>query len=41
MTDLHASSAELARTEQVYGDDPTTDRETDHYRKEYVKTFVD
>lgn len=41
MTDLNASSAELARTEQVYGDDPTADRETDHYRKEYVKTFVD
>ena len=41
MNDLDASSAELARTEQVYGDDPTADRETDHYRKEYVKTFVD
>ncbi len=41
MTNLNASSAELARTQQVYGDDPTEDRETDHYRKEYVKTFVD
>jgi sarcosine/dimethylglycine N-methyltransferase len=41
MTDVNASSAELARTQQIYGDDPTADRETDHYRKEYVKTFVD
>ncbi|MEI4233198.1 glycine/sarcosine N-methyltransferase [Roseovarius sp. D22-M7] len=41
MADLHTNSAELERTEQVYGDDPLADRETDHYRKEYVRTFVD
>ena len=32
---------DLTMTEQVYGDDPLSDRETDHYRKEYVTTFVD
>ncbi|RFU13329.1 methyltransferase domain-containing protein [Rhodobacteraceae bacterium W635] len=27
-------------TEQSYSEDPLADRETDHYRKEYVTTFV-
>lgn len=28
-------------TEQDFGDDPTRMRKTDHYQKEYVKSFVD
>ncbi|WP_306118936.1 MULTISPECIES: methyltransferase domain-containing protein [unclassified Roseitalea] len=35
------SNAELKMEDQTYSDDPLSDRETDHYRKEYVKTFVD
>lgn len=34
-------NAELELEEQLYGDDPLADRETDHYRVEYVKTFVE
>ena len=34
-------NAELEMREQVYGDDPIEVRETDHYRKEYVMSFVD
>ena len=43
MSDAHDRSAneDLDLQEQVYGDDPLQDRETDHYRKEYVMTFVD
>ncbi|MGI3211598.1 methyltransferase domain-containing protein [Roseovarius tibetensis] len=41
MTNPSTGNAEFALKEQVYGEDPTADRETDHYRKEYVKTFVD
>ncbi|EPX75811.1 methyltransferase domain-containing protein [Salipiger mucosus] len=41
MTDYSTDNAELTMTDQVYGDDPLADRETDHYRKEYVSTFVD
>ena len=41
MSDTMADNAELTMTDQVYSDDPLADRETDHYRKEYVRTFVD
>ena len=41
MTDYQSENAELTLTDQVYGDDPLADRETDHYRKEYVTSFVD
>ncbi|MDR9485249.1 MULTISPECIES: methyltransferase domain-containing protein [Sediminimonas] len=41
MTDYQAENAELTLTDQVYGEDPLADRETDHYRKEYVTSFVD
>ncbi|SES38802.1 glycine/sarcosine N-methyltransferase [Tranquillimonas rosea] len=41
MTKLDAANPELTMTEQVYGDDPLADRQTDHYRKEYVTSFVD
>lgn len=41
MTAEYAENAELTQTEQVYGDDPLADRNTDHYRKEYVMSFVD
>jgi sarcosine/dimethylglycine N-methyltransferase len=34
-------NAELTMTDQVYSEDPLVDRQTDHYRMEYVKTFVD
>lgn len=40
MTDYTAENAELRLTDQVYGEDPLADRETDHYRKEYVMSFV-
>jgi len=38
---LEDRNAELKLTEQVYGNDPLDDRETGHYRKEYVMSFVD
>lgn len=41
MREHHGSNAELTMTDQTYSDDPLQDRKTDHYRKEYVKTFVD
>lgn len=41
MSENHAENAELTMTDQVYSDDPLADRETDHYRKEYVSSFVD
>ncbi len=41
MTDYQAENAELTLTDQVYGEDPLEDRETNHYRKEYVTSFVD
>ncbi len=41
MTNYQAENAELTLTDQVYGEDPLADRETDHYRKEYVTSFVD
>ncbi|MTJ04971.1 MAG: methyltransferase domain-containing protein [Sediminimonas qiaohouensis] len=41
MTDYQAENAELTLTDQVYGENPLADRETDHYRKEYVTSFVD
>ena len=34
-------NAELTMVEQSYGEDPLADRETDQYRGEYVKTFVE
>ena len=34
-------NAELSMTEQVYSDDPLADRDSDHFRKEYVMTFVE
>jgi len=34
-------NADLALDEQRYGDDPLGDRDTDHYRNEYVMAFVD
>jgi len=40
MMDQKGGNAELTMTEQAYSDDPLADRETDHYRKEYVTTFV-
>lgn len=41
MTSDVAGNAELTMTQQAYSKDPLADRETDHYRKEYVTTFVD
>ncbi|WP_121065992.1 methyltransferase domain-containing protein [Chachezhania antarctica] len=41
MSDNSAQNAELTMTDQVYSEDPLADRRTDHYRNEYVKTFVD
>ncbi|MGB8622137.1 MAG: methyltransferase domain-containing protein [Paracoccaceae bacterium] len=43
MTDavLDKQNAELEMDEQIYGDDPLGDRETNHYRKEYVMSFVE
>ncbi len=38
---MAAQNAELTLNTQVYGDDPLADRDTDHYRKEYVMSFVD
>ena len=38
---MAAQNAELTLSTQVYGDDPLADRDTDHYRKEYVMSFVD
>lgn len=32
---------DLIPDEQVYGDDPTAVRDTDHYQAEYVESFVD
>ncbi len=34
-------NAELRMTDQAYSEDPLADRETDHYRKEYITSFVD
>lgn len=41
MAKADVANPELTLTEQVYGDDPLADRETGHYRKEYVTSFVD
>ena len=41
MTSDVAENAELTMTKQSYSEDPLADRETGHYRKEYVTTFVD
>ena len=38
---MAAQNAELTLSNQVYGQDPLADRDTDHYRKEYVVSFVD
>ncbi|MCV0394699.1 MAG: methyltransferase domain-containing protein [Rhizobiaceae bacterium] len=40
-SELARSNAELELQEQIYGDDPLADRETDHYRGEYVMSFVE
>ncbi|MEX0954799.1 MAG: methyltransferase domain-containing protein [Rhizobiaceae bacterium] len=40
-TALRQSNAELELKDQLYGDDPLADRETDHYRGEYVMSFVE
>ena len=37
----NARNADLTMTEQVYSDDPLADRDSDHFRNEYVKTFVE
>jgi sarcosine/dimethylglycine N-methyltransferase len=36
-----STNAELKLDEQIYGDDPLADRETDLYRGEYVMSFVE
>ncbi len=36
-----ARNAELSMTRQVYSEDPLADRDSDHFRKEYVMTFVE
>ncbi|MEQ8255023.1 MAG: class I SAM-dependent methyltransferase [Roseovarius confluentis] len=41
MTSDVAGNAELTMTKQTYSKDPLADRETGHYRKEYVTSFVD
>ena len=41
MTELSEPNAELKLEEQRYSDDPLTDRQTDHYRQEYVMSFVE
>ena len=41
MTSDLAGNAELTMTQQAYSRDPLEDRETGHYRKEYVTPFVD
>ncbi|OKL43801.1 glycine/sarcosine N-methyltransferase [Pseudovibrio exalbescens] len=41
MSKQNLSNAELTMRDQVYGDNPLEDRETDHYKKEYISTFVD
>ncbi|MFB9148810.1 glycine/sarcosine N-methyltransferase [Roseovarius ramblicola] len=41
MTSDVAGNAELTMTQQAYSKDPLADRETGHYRKEYVTSFVD
>ncbi|MCC6008821.1 MAG: class I SAM-dependent methyltransferase [Rhodobacteraceae bacterium] len=41
MTQHHGANADLTMTDQAYSDDPLQDRTTDHYRNEYVSTFVD
>jgi len=38
---LARTNPELTLDDQVYGDDPLQDRGTDHYRKEYIMSFVD
>ena len=35
------SNPDLALQQQRYGDDPLSDRETDHYRNEYITAFAD
>jgi sarcosine/dimethylglycine N-methyltransferase len=35
------SNEDLRMTEQVYSTDPLEDRDSEHYRKEYVMTFVE
>jgi sarcosine/dimethylglycine N-methyltransferase len=43
MTELRLDqrNADLELDQQLYGDDPLGDRDTDHYRNEYVMSFVD
>ncbi|MCF3933654.1 methyltransferase domain-containing protein [Acuticoccus sp. M5D2P5] len=43
MTEARTESrnADLQMQSQVYGDDPLGDRDTDHYRNEYIMSFVD
>jgi len=41
MSESHRLNAELTREEQAYSADPLADRESDHYRNEYVMTFVE
>jgi len=41
MSSQQQGNAELRTTEQEYGDNPLDVRETDHYRKEYITSFVD
>src|SRR6056297_465680 len=41
MNSQQQGNAELRSTEQEYGDNPLDVRETDHYRKEYITSFVD
>ena len=41
MTSEDLRNPDLVREEQTYSDDPLADRETDHYRNEYVMAFVD
>ncbi|AXN42768.1 Glycine/sarcosine/dimethylglycine N-methyltransferase [Mycobacterium marinum] len=38
---IHQENAELQLNDQIYGDDPLSDRETGLYRAEYVMSFVE
>lgn len=38
---IHQENAELQLNDQIYGDDPLSDRETGPYRAEYVMSFVE
>lgn len=41
MADLESINPDLEMTEQEYGDDPLSVRESEQYRAEYVQTFVE